>query len=63
MPEITLDEDEIKHKGSSCTLYIVLFSIIFTVNIGIRTYLIHYKCINRDKENFAKYDYVYQPTN
>ena len=31
--EITLRENENKHKCSSCTLYIVLFSIIFTTNI------------------------------
>ena len=26
-----------KHQCSSCTLYIVLFSIIFTINVGIGT--------------------------
>ena len=35
--EITLTEN--MHKYSSCTLYIVLFSIIFTINIGIATIL------------------------
>ena len=29
------------HKYSSCTLYIVLFSIIFTVSVGIITYFIY----------------------
>ena len=29
------------HKLSSCTLYIVLLSIIFTINIGIATYLVY----------------------
>ena len=33
--EITSCQNENKHKCSSCTLYIVLFSIIFTINIGI----------------------------
>ena len=33
--EITLGENENKHKCSSCTLYIVLFSVVFTINIGI----------------------------
>ena len=33
-----LSEDEKKHKWSSCTLYIVLFSILFIINIGIGTY-------------------------
>ena len=32
--EITQDEN----KYSSCTIYIVLFSIIFTITIGIGTY-------------------------
>ena len=38
LAKITLVEDENKHKCSSCTLYIVLFSIIFTTNVGIGTY-------------------------
>ena len=31
--KITLTEDENNHKCSSCTLYIVLFSILFTINV------------------------------
>ena len=42
------------HKCSSCTLYIALFSIIFTVNIGTGTYLVYYKYMNSDKEIGAK---------
>ena len=41
--EITLCENENKHKCTSCTLYVVLFSIIFTINIGIGTYFV-YSC-------------------
>ena len=51
------------YKCSSCTLYIVLFSIIFTINIGIATYFVYYKYMNRNKENVSRYDYVYQATN
>ena len=54
------------HKNvckSSCTLYIVLFSIIFTINIGISTYFVYHKYMNRNKENVSRYDYVYQATN
>ena len=40
-----------KNKCSYCTLHIVLFSIIFTINIGINTYFVYYKYINCDKEN------------
>ena len=32
---------ENQHKCSSCTVYIVLFSIIFTINIGIGTYFVY----------------------
>ena len=35
LAKITLCENENKHKCSSCTLHIVLFSRIFTINVGI----------------------------
>ena len=41
LTKITLAENENKHKCSSCTLYIVLFSIIFTINVGIGTYFVY----------------------
>ena len=40
LPKITLAKSENKYKCSSCTLCIVLFSIIFTVNIGVGTYFL-----------------------
>ena len=40
--KIALAEDESKQKRSSCTLYIVLFSITFTVNIGIGSYFLYF---------------------
>ena len=39
----TLAKNENKYKCNSCTVYIVLFSIIFTINIGIGIYFI-YSC-------------------
>ena len=60
--EKTLTKNENKHKCSSCTMYIVLFSVMFTINIGITTYFVYYKYINRNKENVCKYDYTYQRT-
>ena len=48
-----------KCKHISCMLYIVLFSIIFTINIGIATYFVYYKYIDRNKENVSVYDYIY----
>ena len=41
-------------------MYIVLFSIFFTINIGIATYFVYYKYINQNEENASVYDYVYQ---
>ena len=43
-------------------MYIVLFSVILAMNIGIGIYFIYYKYINRNKENVSKYDYTYQTT-
>ena len=66
IPEVKIAECssvENIHKCSSCTLYIVLVSIIFTINIGIGTYFVYYKYMNRNKENVSRYDYVYQATN
>ena len=51
-----------KDKCSSCILYIVLFSIFFTINVGIATYFVYYKHASRNKENVSKHDYVYQTT-
>ena len=52
-----------KCKSNSCILYIVLFSIFFTINIGIATYFVYYKYMNRNKENVSAYDYVYHAKN
>ena len=35
LAKITSTENENKYKCSSCTLYIILFSIIFTIHVGI----------------------------
>ena len=39
LAKITLAENENSYKCSSCTVYIVLFSTIFTINVGIVTSL------------------------
>ena len=60
--ETRLVENKNKHenKCSSSTLYIVLFSIILTINIGIGLYFVYFKYMNRNKENISKYDHTYQ---
>ena len=52
------------YKCNSCTVYIVLFSIFFIINVGIGAYFDYYKYVNRNKKNVSKYyDYVYQAEN
>ena len=48
-----------ENKCSSCVLYIVLFSIFFTINVGIAAYFIYYKYMNSSKENVSKYHNAY----
>ena len=52
-----------EHKCSSCKLYSVLFSIFFTINVGIANYFAYCKYVNHGKENVSKYDYTYQAKN
>ena len=52
-----------KCKRNSCILYIVLFSIFFTISIGTGVYIVYYKYMNHNKENVSKYDYTYQTKN
>ena len=37
--------------------------MIFTISIGIGTYFVYYKDMNRDKETASRYYYVYQTIN
>ena len=37
-----LYEDEKKHKWSSCMLYIVFFSMLFIINVGVGTYYVYF---------------------
>ena len=61
--KITLAEDENKHKCSSCTLHIALFSIIFTIKVGIDTYFVYYKYKNWDKKIVAKEQFYFLGNN
>ena len=54
-----------EHKCSSCTVYRVLFWILFRffiINIAIAIYFIYYKYMSRNKENVPKYDSTCQTT-
>ena len=62
--EVKLTENENSYKCNSCILYIVLFSIFFTINVGIGAYFAYYKYIKHNKKDVSKYyGYVYQTEN
>ena len=46
-------------KWVSCTQYIMLFSITFTINVGIGTYFVYYKHMNRNKETNPKKTFIF----
>ena len=63
LTKITLAENESNYKHKFCILYIVLFSTLFIINVGIGAYFVYYKYMNHNKRNVSKYyDYVYQTT-
>ena len=44
VPKIALAENENSYKCSSCTVYVLLFSIFFTINVGIVIYFVYSHC-------------------
>ena len=57
--KIAENENKNTHKYNSCTLYIVLFSILFTIKVGIGTYFAYFhwylkKMILPLKQQFTK---------
>ena len=44
----------------SCTLYIALFSVLLTINIGIGTFFVYYKHINHDIKTVVKEGSIFQ---
>ena len=58
----TSAENEDKHKCSSCTLYIVLFSIVFIINVGIGTYFIYFHGYLKKDVVCVKFDTYAQTT-
>ena len=42
--KINSSKNENKHKCSSCTLHIALFSIFFTVSVGIGSHFLYFHC-------------------
>ena len=42
LAKITLTENENKHKCNSCTVYILLMLVVFTICAGITIYFVYY---------------------
>ena len=63
LAKITLVENENKLKGSSCTLQIVLFLIVFTINVRIGTYFVYYKYMNWNKKSDRKEKFYFLGNN
>ena len=64
LAKITSTEDENKLKCGSCTLYIILILILFTINFGIGSYFAYFywylkKDVSRDKELGIKERFSY----
>ena len=61
--ETTSAKNKNKHKCSSCTLYIVLFSILFTTNIGIGAYFLDFHWYLKKDATHVKFGTHTQTTN
>ena len=62
LANITSTKNENKHTCCSCTLYMVLLSITFTIYVRIGTYFVYHKCMNCNKETAVKESFNYQTT-
>ena len=51
----TENKNKNSYKHNFCTVYIVLFSIFFIINVGIGTYFFYYKYVIRNKRNVSKH--------
>ena len=57
LAKITSAKYENMHKCSSCTLYIVLFSIIFTINVRIGTYFVYFYWYSKKDVTCVKFGF------
>ena len=48
--EVEIIDNNDKNKCNSCIVYIVLFAMFFTVNVGIGAYFAYYKYVNCNKK-------------
>ena len=53
-PEKLHSEETITPVCNSCTVYIIIFPLIFALNIGVATYFVYYKYLSDNKKTVAK---------
>ena len=63
LAKITMCENENTHKRSSCTLYIVLFPVISSINVGTGSYFVYYKYMNRNEKTDLKEKFYFLGNN
>ena len=62
LAKIALAKNENKYKCNSCTLYIVLFSILFTINIGVGAYFVYFHWYLKKDVTLVEFDTCTQTT-
>ena len=62
LDKITLAKNENKYKCNSCMLYIVLFLILFTINVGISAYFVYFHWYLKKDVTRAEFDTCTQTT-
>ena len=62
LAKITSTGNENKHKCSSCTLEILLISVLFTINVGIGSYYLYFHWYLRKHVTRVKFGTCTQKT-
>ena len=62
LAKTTSTGNENKHKCSSCTLEILLISVLFTINVGIRSYYLYFHWYLRKDVTRVKFGTCTQKT-
>ena len=62
LAKITLDENEIIYKCNSCTFYIVLMIVVFTIRTGISAYFVYYNWSMVENGSYIKFGACTQTT-
>ena len=62
LAKINLAENENSYECTSCTMHNVLFSTIFTINVGIVTYYVNSQCYTKKYSPYVDFNTLTQTT-